>query len=314
MAEKSSGRKGGGGIRSDPGLLTPLPTAGQPEASTAADVRALAETIEEPEAPVTRSPRPDDSEASAFQQAAQEVSTAIKALRTDPVQAEERRAGRIPDIRGTQTAIPKGIGGLAVTVRAVEAIRGALEARVGELRDSREAAELLTRSDDAVAGGAARPGNALDRADASGHARADPDACRDDVIRDVNGLPATVEREAAVPASETTALESTARARVDRVTARLSPVGSEVGTATMAEAFGAVTASPAEHGGPMRGAGASSLRIRKEAGFRHAAFDGREREYRRLRPLRVALPAIPVVNLAGMPLVNDVAPICRSFR
>ena len=101
----SPGRKGGDGIPPDPDLLTQLPTAGQPEASTTADVRALAESIGEPEAPFVRPPRPDDSGAAALQQAAQDVSTAIEALRADPGQAEERRAGTIPDIRETQTAI-----------------------------------------------------------------------------------------------------------------------------------------------------------------------------------------------------------------
>ena len=157
MADKSPGRTRGDRIRSDSALLTPLPAAGQPEASTAADIRAPVETVGEPEAPVARPPRPDDCGAEALQQAAQDVSTAIEALRTDHVQAEERRAGTIPEIRETRTAIPKGTGVLAETANAGEAIRGALEASAGELRDSREAAERLTRSSDSGATGAARP-------------------------------------------------------------------------------------------------------------------------------------------------------------
>ena len=165
MADKSPGRTGGDGIRSDPGLLTPLPTA------------------EQSEAPAARPPRPDDCGAKALRRAVQDVPPSLQALRTDLGQAGEGRAGSIAEIRETRTAILKGTGDLAAKLETAETPGGAVEASAGELRDSREAAERLTRSDDAGASGVARPGNARDRDDASGSALADLDAWRDDLIR-----------------------------------------------------------------------------------------------------------------------------------
>ena len=167
MADKSSGRKGGDRIRSDPGLLTPLPTTEGPEAMAPAGIRAVVETIEELKSLVAHSPQLDDSGSEVLQQVAQDVSTSIKALRTDLGQREKRQAGCIRDIRETHTAILKGIDDLAETKEAGEAIRGDLEVNARELRDSREAVEHLTRSNDSVATEDARPGNALIRADAS---------------------------------------------------------------------------------------------------------------------------------------------------
>lgn len=297
MARQSSGRTGRDKSRSGPELLAPLPTDEHPEATAPADMRLLVETIEELKALVATPPRPPDAGAADLRQAAESVAAAIEALRTDLGQAEERQAGIVSEIRETQTAVLKGIGDLAATLEEGGAMRGALEASDMALRDSREAAERLTRSGDSVAREVARLGDALDRAEASGHGLPALDAWRDDFIRHVNDLLVSAEKLAGLPAAETRTLEATALAHVDRITARLSLVGSEAGKATMKPdgAFGAVIASLTKHGEAMRRAEASILQTRKEIGYLCAACGRKEREHRRPRRLRVSLP----VTLAG---------------
>ena len=306
MARQSSGRTGREATRSGSDLLAPLPTDERPEATAPADMRLLVETIEELKALVATPPRPSAAGAADFRQAAESVAAAIEALRTDLGQAEERQAGIVSEIRETQTAILKGIGDLAAALEEGGAMRGALEASDRALRDSREAAERLTRSGDSVAREVARLGDTLDRADASGNGLPALDAWRDDFIRHVNDFLTSAGKEAGVPAAETRTLEATALAHVDRITARLSLVESEVGkaTATMGEALGTVTTSLTDHGESMRRAEASNLRTRQQVGFLRDDFDSLEREHRLWRrawvaPLLSLLAIIAAMVLEG---------------
>ena len=142
------------------------------------------------------------------------------------------------------------------------------------------------------------------------------DAWRDDFIREVNALLAREVNEAGVPATDAGALQAETLARVDRITARLSLVESEVGkaTATMAEGLGTVTTALSAHGESMRRAEASNSLTRKQVDSLQIAFHRKERAYRQLRHLWVSLPVIVVVTLAGMLLESQMFLFTRLFR
>ena len=307
MAKTPSGRKDRGEPGSRPDLLTPLPATEHPEATMPADIHSLIEVIEELKALVAGPPQSAASHIEALEQAVQDVSSSMRALRTDLDQREERHAGSITDILETQNAILKGIVDLAATMEAGEAIRGALDLNARELRDSREAAERLTRSNQSINTELARLASSLKPANAPGHDLAVLDAWRDDFIGHVSTLLARVEKEAGAPGADAGAPGETALAHVDRITARLSLLEGEIGRATMKmdEVSGTVTTSLTEHGETMRRAEGSNLLTRKQVEFLRTAFNGQEREYRRLRHLWVSLPVILIVALAGMVLESQ---------
>ena len=304
MARTPSGRKDRGEPRSGPDLLTPLPATEHPEATMPADIHSLIEVIEELKVLVASPPQSAASHIEALEQATQNLSSSMQALRTDLDQREEGHAGIITEIFETQTAVLKGLADLAAALEVGEAIRGALDLNARELRDSRQASERLTRSNQSINTELARLASSLKLANAPGHDLAALDAWRDDFIRHVSALLARVEKEAGVPATDAGASGETTLAHVDRITARMSLLEGEVGKATMKmdEVSGTVTTSLTEHGETMRRAEGSNLLTRKQVEFLHTAFNREEREYRRMRHLWVSLPVILIVALAGMVL------------
>ena len=306
MTKTPSDRKDREATRPGPELLTPLPTTESPEPAAPADIRLLVEMMGEFKAFVEALPLSPDSGIEGLRQATENLATAIQALRTDFGQREERQAAVISELRETRTDFRQGMGDLAAKLEAAASPGDSLEAQARAFQDMREAVERLDRLAGAMAGEAAREQRRPEHEETPHPGLEALDAWRDDFIREVNSLLAREVNEVGVPATDAGALQAETLARVDRITARLSLVESEVtkATATMAEALGTVTTALTEHGESMRRAEASNLQTRREVGFLHDAVDIQAREHRLWRrawvaPLLSLLAIIAAMVLEG---------------
>ena len=177
-----------------------------------------------------------------------------------------------------------------------------LEAQAKALQEMRNAVDQLTGAVEASRAEIATLRQVLGQATSSGNDLQALDAWRDDFTRHVTALLARAEKEGGIPAADANASQATALAHVDRVTARMALLESEVGKAAakVGEAFGAVTTSLQEHGESLRRAEVSNLQTRKAAEFLGMDFDRSRKEYRRWRHFWVSPLVIVLAIVAGM--------------
>ncbi len=313
MAPPSSRRKGGGDAASTPDLLAPLSPAGQEETTPSPDIGRILEAIESLKALITVPTETIGAET---------VAASIDALRSGIREHDDRNAESARHIRETLAAIGETIGDLATRLEAASdradpalgdgkpgdsRTSDLLEAQATALQEMRNAVNKLTRAVEASQTEIAGLRHALNQADSPRSALQALDAWRDDFTRHVKALLTRAEKEAGGPAISENASQETALAHVDRIAARMALVESEIGKAALRvdEAFGAVVNTLKQHGESIRRNENSNLLARKGVESLRTAFDGQEREYRRLRHLWVSLPVILVVTLAGMVLESQ---------
>ena len=294
MKGTSSRGKGRGETGSGSDLLTPLQAAAPPEAMETAEIRPLVEAIRELKALVASPSRSFACDIEALRQVAQNVSASIEALRTDLGRRKERQARTVGDIQETLAVIGRNIEGFAAKLEADEVIRDGLRAHAGELQTMREGVDRLTRAVEASRTETAGLRQAFERADSPGSDLRALDAWRDDFIRHVDALLATVRTEGGAPLAREDAGRETALVDAEGLTAR------------MGEAFDAVEATLKRHGESLRRNENSSLLTRRGVESLTAAFGRNGREYRRWR-LSWASPLILLVAFAaGMLLESNV--------
>ncbi len=310
MARTSSGRKGRGDAPSEANLLTPLPSAGDRGTTEPPDIRHVLEAIQELRASVAVLPSPAATEVENLRQVSAGVAASVDALRLELGKHEDRNAESAGRIEETLAAIQQAIGGLAAKLEAapgrgdpapsegmpddIRTFDDLLEVQAKALQEMRNAVDRLARALEASQAETAGLRQAFERADSPGSDLRALDAWRDDFIRYVDALLATVRTEGGAQAAREDAGRETALVDVGGLTAR------------MGEAFDAFETTLKRHGESLRRNENSSLLTRKGVESLTAAFGRSGREYRRWR-LSWASPLILLVAFAaGMLLESNV--------